>query len=186
MVVEWRLNDSKMMMNYHCCRRYYTVQASVVCSWNMVYSPLHIHSFYTDQNGCTCNNTPSCQRTLMQLNQFTTFCLHFTRTLLIRLILIGGGKQRLQMARNQFIQGVASASIQLMLMQEKPKTVEEALELVQQQLAVETAQRRLHRRPPDHLHILESQTEEIVEANALHHSDTTTGSVQLELSRQVQ
>jgi len=55
-----------------------------------------------------------------------------------------GGKQHLQMARNQFIQGVASASIQLMLMQEKPKTVEEALELVQQQLAVETAQRWLH------------------------------------------
>ena len=34
-------------------------------------------------------------------------------------------KQRLEMARNQFIQGVASASIQLVLMREKPKTVEE-------------------------------------------------------------
>ena len=33
-------------------------------------------------------------------------------------------------------------------MQEKPKTVEEALELAQQELTVETAQRRLHRHPP--------------------------------------
>ena len=53
-------------------------------------------------------------------------------------------KHWLEMARNQFIQGVASASIQLVLMQEKPKTVEEVLELAQQQLAVETAQRWLH------------------------------------------
>ena len=35
-------------------------------------------------------------------------------------------------------------SIQLVLMWEKPKAVEEALELTQWQLAVETAQRRLH------------------------------------------
>ena len=62
-------------------------------------------------------------------------------------------KQRLEMARNQFIQGVASGSIQLVLMREKPKTVEEALELTQRQLAVETAQRRLHRRPAEqHVH----------------------------------
>ena len=38
-------------------------------------------------------------------------------------------KQRLEMAWNQFIQGVVSASIQLVLMRENPKTVEEALEL---------------------------------------------------------
>ena len=36
-------------------------------------------------------------------------------------------KQRLEIARNQFIQGVESASIQLVLLREKPKTVEEAL-----------------------------------------------------------
>ena len=45
MVVEWWLNDSRMMMIYRRCRRYYTVQVSVVGSWNMVYSPLHRHSF---------------------------------------------------------------------------------------------------------------------------------------------
>ena len=58
-------------------------------------------------------------------------------------------KQRLEMARNQFVQGVASAYIQLVLMREKPKTVEEALELAQRQLAVETAQRQLHQRLPE-------------------------------------
>ena len=74
-------------------------------------------------------------------------------------------------------------------MREKPKTVEEALELAQRQLAVETAQRWLHRRPAEqHIHSLESQTEEtVVEANALHRSEATPGSTQLEeLSRQVQ
>ena len=97
-------------------------------------------------------------------------------------------KQRLEMARNQFIQGVASASIQLVLMREKPKTVEEALELAQRQLAVETAQKRLHRRLPEqHVHSLETQTEVEVEANALQRSEATAGSMQLEeLSRQVQ
>ena len=97
-------------------------------------------------------------------------------------------KQRLEMARNQFIQGVASASIQLVLMREKPKTVEEALEIAQRQLAVETAQKRLHRRLPEqHVHSLETQTEVKVEANALQRSEATAGSMQLEeLSRQVQ
>ena len=56
-------------------------------------------------------------------------------------------KQRLEIARNQFIQGIESPSIQLVLMREKPKTLEDALALAQQHLAVETAQKRLHRRP---------------------------------------
>ena len=90
-------------------------------------------------------------------------------------------KQRLEMARNQLRQ--------LVLIRERPKTVEEALELAQRQLAVETAQRRLHRRSVEqHVHSLESQTEEtVVEANALHRSEATPDSTQLEeLSRQVQ
>ena len=49
-------------------------------------------------------------------------------------------KQQLKIARIQFIQGVVSASIQRVLMREKQKIVEEALELAQRQLVVETAQ----------------------------------------------
>ena len=59
-------------------------------------------------------------------------------------------KQRLEIARNQFIQGVESASIQLVLMRKRPKTLDAALELAQQQLSVETAQKRLHRHPLEH------------------------------------
>ena len=72
-------------------------------------------------------------------------------------------------------------------MQDKPKTVEEVLELAQLQLAVETVQKQLHQHPPEqHVHSLEPQTEEEVEANALQCSEATTGSMQLEeLSRQV-
>jgi len=44
-------------------------------------------------------------------------------------------KQRLEIARNQFIQGIESPSIQLVLMREKPKTLEDALALAQQHLA---------------------------------------------------
>ena len=49
-------------------------------------------------------------------------------------------------------------------------------------------QRQLHRCPPEqHVHSLESQTEETVEVNALHCSEPTFGSAQLEeLSRKVQ
>ena len=74
---------------------------------------------------------------------------------------------------------------QLVLMREKPKTVEEALELAPRQLA---AQKRLHRHLPEqHVHSLETQTEVEVEANALQRSEATAGSMQLEgLSRQVQ
>ena len=76
---------------------------------------------------------------------------------------------------------MASAFIQLVLMWEKPNTVEEVLELAQRQLAVETAQRQRHRRPTEqHVHSLKSQTEETVEANALHRSQETPGSAQLE------
>jgi len=38
-------------------------------------------------------------------------------------------KQRLEIARDQFIQGIESPSIQLVLMREKPKTLEDALAL---------------------------------------------------------
>ena len=69
-------------------------------------------------------------------------------------------KQRLEMVQNQVIQGVVSAAIQLvLLMQEKPKTVDEALELAQLQLTVETAQRQLHRLLEQYVHSLELRTE---------------------------
>ncbi len=54
-------------------------------------------------------------------------------------------KQRLEMARNQFVQGLESASVQLLLMRERPETLDVALDLAQQQLSVESAQKRLHR-----------------------------------------
>ena len=97
-------------------------------------------------------------------------------------------KQRLEMVQNQFIQGVVSAAIQLvLLMQEKPKTVDEALELAQLQLTVETAQRQLHRLLEQYVHSFELQTEEELEVNAVHCSEATAGSMKLEeLSRQVQ
>ena len=91
-------------------------------------------------------------------------------------------------AKQRLVQGVASASIQLVLMRENPKTVEEALQHAQRQLTVEMAQRWLHQRPPEqHSHSLELQTEETIKANTLHRSEAIPGSMQLEdLSRQVQ
>ena len=53
--------------------------------------------------------------------------------------------QCLELARNQFIQGVHSSSTQLWLMKEMPESVEEALVLATQQEAVEIAQKRLYR-----------------------------------------
>ena len=96
-------------------------------------------------------------------------------------------KSRLEMARNQFIQGLDSASIQLLLMRERPKTLDAALELAQQQLAVETAQKRLQRRvTPLHLCHAESEPEGHPEANAVRSSSSTGGKSQVEeLSKQV-
>ena len=51
------------------------------------------------------------------------------RTLADKVYLDWEPKQRLEMARSHFLRGVESAFIQLVLMREKPKTVEEALEL---------------------------------------------------------
>ena len=53
-------------------------------------------------------------------------------------------EQRMEMVKNQFVQGVRSSSIQLALMKEKPKSLETALELAQTHEVVETAQKRLH------------------------------------------
>lgn len=79
-----------------------------------------------------------------------------------------------------------SASIQLVLLREKPKTVEEALELAQRQLTVETAQKRLHHRHSEQR--VYSLAEDGAEANALSSSrDSASSSVLLEgLSKQVQ
>ena len=53
-------------------------------------------------------------------------------------------EQRMEMVKNQFVQGVRSSSTQLALMKEKPKSLETALELAQNHEVVETAQKRLH------------------------------------------
>ena len=54
-------------------------------------------------------------------------------------------KQRLEVVRNQFIQGVSSPSVQLHLMREMPATPDKALQLALQLESVESAQKRLHR-----------------------------------------
>ncbi len=51
-------------------------------------------------------------------------------------------KQRLEMARNQFVQGIKSSSAQLKLLQENPETFEGAVELARQVDTVEAAQKR--------------------------------------------
>ena len=50
---------------------------------------------------------------------------------------------RLEMARNQFINGVLSSTIQLKLMQERPPELDDAVTLATQLEAVELAQRSL-------------------------------------------
>ena len=93
-------------------------------------------------------------------------------------------KQRLEIVRNQFIQGVESASIQLVLIREKPETLEAAVELAQQQLSVETAQKRLHRRPLASSGLVEQNEETLSNdsagANALRRSQETSSSARLE------
>ena len=53
-------------------------------------------------------------------------------------------EHRLEVARNQFIQGIESPSVQLILMKEMPKTLDIAVELAQQQYCIEAAQKQLH------------------------------------------
>ena len=55
------------------------------------------------------------------------------------------GKQRQEVVRNQFMQGVTSPSIQLQLMREMPATLDQALDLARRLESVELAQKRLHR-----------------------------------------
>ena len=52
-------------------------------------------------------------------------------------------KQRLELARNQFIQGIHSSTTQLVLMKDKPKDFAGALELAQATEAIQTAQKRM-------------------------------------------
>ena len=53
--------------------------------------------------------------------------------------------QRQELLRNQFIQGVRSPTVQLLLMKEVPKTLDEALKLACRQETVESAQKQLHK-----------------------------------------
>ena len=50
-----------------------------------------------------------------------------------------------EVLRNQFIHGIRSSSVQLKLMKDMPKTLDDALQLASQQESVEAAQKRLHR-----------------------------------------
>ena len=52
-------------------------------------------------------------------------------------------KQLQDLLRNQFIQGVLSSSVQLALMKEEPKTLDDALKLACKHEMVETAQKHL-------------------------------------------
>ena len=67
-------------------------------------------------------------------------------------------EQRLELVRNQFIQGVHSSSTQLRLMKEMPESVEEALMLATQQEAVEIAQKRLYRQRAQETLAVEKET----------------------------
>ena len=49
-------------------------------------------------------------------------------------------KERLEMARNQFINGVLSSSIQLKLMKEQPETLDSGVALACQLESIEAAQ----------------------------------------------
>ncbi|KAL5516149.1 hypothetical protein EMCRGX_G001420 [Ephydatia muelleri] len=53
--------------------------------------------------------------------------------------------QRQELLRNQFIQGVRSPTVQLLLMKEVPKTLDEALKLACRLETVESAQKQLHK-----------------------------------------
>lgn len=52
--------------------------------------------------------------------------------------------QRIELARNQFIRGVRSSSVQLQLMKEKPTTLDAALTIARQLEVVEASQKRMH------------------------------------------
>ena len=54
-------------------------------------------------------------------------------------------EQRQEILRGQFIQGIHSSSVQLWLMREMPRTIDEALRIANQQETVEIAQKRLHK-----------------------------------------
>ena len=54
------------------------------------------------------------------------------------------GEQRQELTRNQFVQGIRSATTQLQLMREMPNTLTEALTRACQLETVESAQKRLH------------------------------------------
>ena len=50
----------------------------------------------------------------------------------------------LEVARNKFIQGIESPSVQLILMKKMPKTLDVAVELAKQQYGIEAARNQLH------------------------------------------
>ena len=49
-----------------------------------------------------------------------------------------------ELVRGQFIRGIRSSTVQLRLMRERPKTLNEALQLAGQYQGVEESQKRLH------------------------------------------
>ena len=89
-------------------------------------------------------------------------------------------KQRLEIAKNRFIQGVLISSTQLHLMRENPKSLEDAVKLANQRESLEEAQKQLHR--SSH----KPETLLIEEAPCNQSSITSTKDDFRELSRQIQ
>ena len=71
-------------------------------------------------------------------------------------------EQRQEILRGQFVQGIRSSSVQLWLMREMPRTMDEALRIANQQETVEIAQRRLHKEKhlPTETLVLETDAED--------------------------
>ena len=76
-------------------------------------------------------------------------------------------EQRLQLVRDQFVQGVCSSTVQLRLMKEMPNTLDEALQLAIQQESVETAQRRLSKECGHGSSVASSGVEELAAGSGL-------------------
>ena len=76
-------------------------------------------------------------------------------------------EQRLQLVRDQFVQGVCSSTVQLRLMKVMPNTLDEALQLAIQQESVETAQRRLSKECGHGSSVASSGVEELAAGSGL-------------------
>ncbi len=99
-----------------------------------------------------------------------------------------GQEQKQEMVKNQFIQGIRSASTQLQLMREGPKSPDEALQLAIKQETVEAAQKRMRsEKHPSEVSAMSRPTDSSDQAESLNavYGRKTDGQLE-ELTRQVQ